>query len=169
MWHVYFVPVTTAQTFEEFTVDPSCPCGCQIASSSGVIVSSPSCTGSSVWTISAPRSKRILLRFELYFLDPSNPFTTLQVRDGDSPIDDLLISDDGSNPPSVVESSGNKLRLELVLSYNSRQSRVAAVERFAASFQTSGEFKMLFMTQVFSRQCLCDVRFRCATFNIVRR
>ena len=68
------------------------------------------------------------------------------VRDGGTAQSDLLISDTGASPPpSRVETSQNKLRLEFITRYetSSTERYGGREERIAATFETIGKKNLI--------------------------
>ena len=80
MHHHHRTDTTTLAGGRAFTPDPDCLCGCQYAgASSGEIVSSDRCPGSSVWIVTAPSGHIVALTFHVYQLDASNPYTKVSM------------------------------------------------------------------------------------------
>ena len=122
-----------------YTPDPDCECGCEPRQPNGKIVSSHSCRGSSVWTLTAPRGKVIKLQFEHLVLNPDNLDTRLIVRDGENQMSDLLVNTYGRTKPSSVVSTQRTVLIEFLTSYHKPSIYQGRPEQFVAIYTSMGE------------------------------
>ena len=109
-------------------VESGCECGCQMSSPSGTIIGSPDCRNYSVWIIRAGEGQTI----QLSFVGPtsnldSNPSSGLyvRIRDGDTPMANLLVDSSNFWTPSSVFSTGSRITVELMVSDNSSEGFIA--------------------------------------------
>ncbi|XP_067663330.1 uncharacterized protein [Haliotis asinina] len=106
--------------------DMRCACGCGMSSNSGEIIASGRCSGRALWTIEAEDSHRIRLTFTHFNILESKQW--VKVRDGETPLSDILYSSiNGEQPHNDISSSSNKMSVELMTFASDEAPRSIAI------------------------------------------
>lgn len=120
-----------------------------MSSHSGEIIASGRCSGRATWIIEVEDTQQIKLTFTHFDILESKQW--VKVRDGDTPVSDLLYtSTNGEQPNNDISSSSNKMTVELMTSVSDEVPNSVAIfpinatlaihlHGFIASYRVVGE------------------------------